>query len=206
MIKRPPTSLMVAVLCTLVLLGCASVIPGHGIPPKLFSLSPKSTYSAGLPTVNWQLVVEWPFTDETLDTPRIALSRDRYTLEYFGNARWSEHTPMMIQTLLAESFENTDKIVAVARQATDLRADYVLKTDLREFQAVLSDGGLPTVQVRINAKLVKMPERTIIASFKAERAVEAEGTDLLQMLHAFDTARGKVLKQVVGWTLKAPSD
>lgn len=206
MMKRPPTCLMVAVLCTLVLLGCAGVIPGRSIPPKLLSLSPKSTYSADLPTVNWQLVVELPFTAETLDTPRIVLSRDRYTLDYYGNARWSERTPVMIQTLLVESFENTDKIVAVARQATDLRADYVLKTDLREFQAELGDGGLPTVRVRINAKLVKMPERTIIASFKAERAVEAEGTDLLQVVHAFDTALGKVLKQVVEWTLKAPGD
>ncbi len=204
MIKRPPASLIVAVLCTLVLLGCANVIPGRGTPPKLFSLSPKSTYSAGLPTVNWQLVVELPFTAETLDTPRIALSRDRYTLDYYGNARWSERTPVMIQTLLVESFENTGKIVAVARQATDLRADYVLKTDLREFQAELSDGGLPTARVRINAKLVKMPERTIIASFKAERAVEAEGPELLQVVHAFDTALGKVLKRVVEWALKAP--
>jgi cholesterol transport system auxiliary component len=204
MIKRPPASLIVAVLCTLVLLGCANVIPGRGTPPKLFSLSPKSTYSAGLPTVNWQLVVELPFTAETLDTPRIALSRDRYTLDYYGNARWSERTPVMIQTLLVESFENTGKIVAVARQATDLRADYVLKTDLREFQAELSDGGLPTARVRINAKLVKMPERTIIASFKAERAVEAEGPELLQVVHAFDTALGKVLKRVIEWALKAP--
>jgi len=111
---------------------------------------------------------------------------------------------VMIQTLLVESFENTGKIVAVARQATDLRADYVLKTDLREFQAELSDGGLPTARVRINAKLVKMPERTIIASFKAERAVEAEGPELLQVVHAFDTALGKVLKRVVEWALKAP--
>ena len=39
----------------------------------------------------------------------------------------------MVQTLLVESFENTGKIVAVARKATDIRADYVLKTDLREF-------------------------------------------------------------------------
>jgi len=204
MITRKRTSLMAAVLCTLVLLGCANVIPGRGVPPKLFSLSPKSTYSAGLPTVTWQLVVEVPITAETLDTSRIALSRDRYTLDYYGNARWSERTPVMIQTLLVESFENTNKIVAVARKATDLRADYVLKTDLREFQAELSDDGLPTVRVRINAKLVKMPERTIIASFKAERAVEAEGSDLIQVVRAFDTALGKVLKQVVEWTLHAP--
>ncbi|MFP6743606.1 MAG: ABC-type transport auxiliary lipoprotein family protein [Alphaproteobacteria bacterium] len=204
MIKRPVPSLMAALLCTLFLAGCANVIPGRGVPPKLFSLSPKSTYSAGLPTVNWQLVVEVPITAETLDTARIALSRDRYTLDFYGNARWAERAPMMIQTLLVESFENTEKIVAVARQATDLRADYVLKTDLREFQAELSGDGRPTVRVRINAKLVKMPERIIIASFKSERAVEAESSNLIDVVRAFDTALGKVLKQVVEWALMAP--
>jgi cholesterol transport system auxiliary component len=111
---------------------------------------------------------------------------------------------MMIQTLLVESFENTEKIVAVARQATDLRAEYVLKTDLREFQAELSGDGRPTVRVRINAKLVKMPERIIIASFKSERAVEAESSNLIDVVRAFDTALGKVLKQVVEWALMAP--
>ena len=195
---------MAALLCTLLLAGCANVIPGRGVPPKLFSLSPKSTYSAGLPTVNWQLVVEVPITAETLDTARIALSRDRYTLDFYGNARWAERAPMMIQTLLVESFENTEKIVAVARQATDLRADYVLKTDLREFQAELSGDGRPTVRVRINAKLVKMPERIIIASFKSERAVEAESSNLIDVVRAFDTSLGKVLKQVVEWALMAP--
>ena len=204
MIKRPAPSLMAALLCTLLLAGCANVIPGRSVPPKLFSLSPKSTYSAGLPTVNWQLVVEVPITAETLDTARIALSRDRYTLDFYGNARWAERAPMMIQTLLVESFENTKKIVAVARQATDLRADYVLKTDLREFQAELSGDGRPTVRVRINAKLVKMPERIIIASFKSERAVEAESSNLIDVVRAFDTALGKVLKQVVEWALMAP--
>ena len=204
MIKRPIPSLMTALLCALLLAGCANVIPGRGVPPKLFSLSPKSTYSAGLPTVSWQLVVEVPITAETLDTARIALSRDRYTLDFYGNARWAERAPVMIQTLLVESFENTEKIVAVARQATDLRADYVLKTDLREFQAELSGDGRPTVRVRINAKLVKMPERIIIASFKSERAVEAESGDLIAVVRAFDTALGKVLKQVVEWALKAP--
>jgi cholesterol transport system auxiliary component len=206
MITRSNSRLMAALLCTLLLAGCANVLPGRGVPPKLFSLSPKSTYSAGLPTVNWQLVVEVPITAETLDTARIALSRDRYTLDFYGNARWAERAPVMIQTLLVESFENTGKIVAVARQATDLRADYVLKTDLREFQAELSADGRPTVRVRINAKLVKMPERIIIAAFKSERAVVAESSDLIAVVGAFDTALGKVLKQVVEWALKAPGN
>ena len=189
----------------LVLLGgCVDLLPGGGPAAKLYNLTPKSTYSDNLPTVNWQLVVEMPISAETLNTPRIALSRAPLTLDYYGGARWSERAPVMLQTLLVESFENTGRIVAVARKSTDLRADYVLKTDLREFQAEYSGEGPPIVFVRLNAKLIKMPQRTIIASFRSERRVQAVSIKLIDVIHSFDQALGKVIKDVVEWALMAP--
>ena len=189
----------------LVLLGgCVDLLPGGGPAAKLYNLTPKSTYSDNLPTVNWQLVVEMPISAETLNTPRIALSRAPLTLDYYGDARWSERAPVMVQTLLVESFENTGRIVAVARKSTDLRADYVLKTDLREFQAKYSGEGPPIVFVRLNAKLIKMPQRTIIASFRSERRVQAVSIKLIDVIHSFDQALGKVIKDVVEWALMAP--
>ncbi len=184
--------------------GCIDVLPGSGPAAKLYSLSPKNTFSDSLPTVDWQLVVELPISAETLNTPRIALSRAALTLDYYGGVRWSERTPVMVQTLLVESFENSGRIVAVARKSTDLRADYVLKTDLREFQAVYSGDGPPVIHVELNAKLIKMPQRTIIASFKSERKIQAGGTELIYIIQAFDQALGKVLKGVVEWALVTP--
>ncbi len=205
-ISRSRLRLVAALLCAALVAGCAGMIPGRGAPPKLYSLSPKSTFSPDLPTVSWQLVVEAPVSAETLNTARIALSRDPLTLDYYGNALWSERAPVLVQTLLVESFENTGKIVAVARKATDLRADYVLKTDLREFQAEYSGSGPPVAHVQINAKLVKMPERTIIAAFKSERRIEATGTELIDVVYAFDDALGKVLRSIVEWALRAPPE
>ena len=75
-ISRARRRLVAALLCATLAAGCANMIPGRGAPPKLYSLSPKSTYSPDLPTVSWQLVVEVPVSAETLNTPRIALSRD----------------------------------------------------------------------------------------------------------------------------------
>ena len=203
-ISRSRLRLVAALLCAPLAAACTGIIPGRGAPPKLYSLSPKSTYSPDLPTVSWQLVVEAPVGAETLNTARIALSRDPLTLDYYGNALWSERAPVLVQTLLVESFENTGKIVAVARKTTDLRADYVLKTDLREFQAEYSGSGPPVAHVQINAKLVKMPERTIIAAFKSERRIAATGTEMIDVVYAFDEALGKVLRSIVEWALRAP--
>ena len=53
---------------------------------------------------------------------------------------WTDNAPLMVQTLLIESFESTRSIIAVGREAVGLRPDYVLHTDLREFDATYDDG------------------------------------------------------------------
>ena len=201
--RRPRWRMLMSAL-VLAVAGCAGVLPGHGTPPKLFTLTPKSTYADDLPRASRQLVVEVPVTAESLNTLRIALRHDPLSLEYYRDVRWTERAPVMVQTLLIESFENSGKIVAVARKATDLRADYVLKTDLREFQAEYDGADPPFAHVRVNAKLVKLPQRTIIAWYTAERRVRAEGNDVRQIIYAFDGALGGTLKAIVEWALRVP--
>ena len=193
-----------AFLLALAVAGCVGLLPGRGEPPQLYTLTPKSTYAENLPTVAWQLAVEVPVAAESLNSTRIALRHDPLSLAYFRGARWTERAPVMVQTLLVESFENSEKIVAVARKATDLRADYVLKTDLREFQAEFGSDGGATAHVRLNAKMVKMPKRVIIASKTFENEVAADGADVAHVVAAFDEALGKTLKSIVEWGLTVP--
>ena len=80
----------------------------------------------------------------------------------------------------------------------------MLKTDLREFQAEYDADGAPVAHVRLNAKLVVMPKRAIIASETFESSVRAEGSNISQIIVAFDTALGKTLKQIVEWGLTVP--
>jgi cholesterol transport system auxiliary component len=82
----------------------------------------------------------------------------------------------MVQTRIVDSFENSRKIVAVARESIGLRANYVLQPDLRNFEAMYFYGGNPIVHVRIVAKLVRMPDRQIIGVATFERCVRAAPT------------------------------
>ncbi len=196
---RPSAAL--AALCLFVL-GACNILPGAEEPPALYTLSPKNTFDEDLPSVQKQLLVEVPVAAEGLNSHRIALSRGALSIDYFAKARWTERAPLLVQTLLVESFENTDKIVSVAREGTDLRADYALKTELREFQAEYVDAtSPPTVNVRIMTKLIKMPERVIVAADSFEAIVPAGGTAMPDIVGAFDEALGKVLKRAVLWTM-----
>ena len=59
-------SLLLAGASALALSACQSLIPGQGPPPRLFRLTPKSAYE-GAPTVDWQLVVEPPTAQASID-------------------------------------------------------------------------------------------------------------------------------------------
>ena len=186
-------------------LSACGVIPKVNEPVNLYTLTPKTTYPDNLPAVDWQLVVEEPVAAASLDTPRIALQRTPLTFEYYAESAWTDNAPAMVQTLLIESFESTRRISAVGREAIGLRPDFILKTDLREFEAVYNgDNPVPTIWVRMNAKMVRMPDRRIIASETFGSEMPANGGTLKDVVEAFDEALGKVLKQVVLFTLAAP--
>lgn len=185
--------------------GCNSLLPGaERDPPKLYDLSPKSTFAPDLPKAHWQLVIETPVAAAGLSSARVALKRNPLQLEYFARVAWTDTAPRMVQTLMVESFENSGEIVSVGREDAGLRSDFVLKTELREFQAeYLKTDGAPRIRVRINAKLVQMPERKIIASKTIEYLVSAEANAMRAIINTFDEALGKTMKGLVEWALRA---
>lgn len=193
----------IAALLAFALGGCSLPSLGSGPPPDLYVLSPKSTFSDDIPAVAWQLVVEEPSTAKGIDTDRIAIAPQPLEVKYFGGARWADRAPRMVQQLLIQSFENTKKIVSVGRQSIGLRSDFVLKTELREFQAEKTPEGGTVVRVRVNLKLVRPVLGQIIASESFESVKPAASEGLPDIVQAFDDAVGAVLKRAVAWTLKA---
>lgn len=195
---------LAVLLLVLSLAACGGGVFGIGKSPRLYTLTPKSTFEANLPRVDWQLVVEEPVAAGGLNSQRVALKPSPTRLAYFEQAEWTSRAPAMVQTLMVESFENSGQIVAVGRQAIGLRSDYNLKTELREFQAeYLEDqpNAAPVVRVRLNAKLIRQPRLSIVAGRNFEHVVQARSGEMAEIVAAFDEALGRVMKEIVGWTL-----
>ncbi len=176
-------------------------LPGQGAPPRKFRLTPKSTFADDLPDVNWALMVEEPDSQTGLDRARIALLRNFVELDYFANVEWSGRAPTMVQELLIESFKNSGHIEVVGNERLRVRPDFVLKPQLREFQAVSAGSGAPSVQVALTAKLVKMPRRDVVGTTRVERSEDAASEEIEAVVSAFDGALGGVMKRLVEWTL-----
>ncbi len=190
--------LALALSAVLALGGCSLIASD---PPQLFDLSPKNTFDDGAPVVDWQLVVEEPTTPNAINTDRIAVRPAQLEVQYFPGVKWTDRAPALVQTLMVESFENSGKIVGVGRRAIGLTGDYILTSELREFEAVADGAGGASVVVRLVLKLVRQSSGGIIASTTAAATVAAASDKVPDIVVAFDTALGKVLKQSVNWVL-----
>ncbi|NQW12208.1 MAG: membrane integrity-associated transporter subunit PqiC [Alphaproteobacteria bacterium] len=202
--RRSMAVLAGAASLSVALAGCG-VLPARKPPPQLYTLTPKSTFPDDLPYADWQLGIDSPSAPAGLSTTRIAVARQPLTLDYYAGAQWIDEAPSMVQRLLIESFENSGKIVGVGRESVGLRSNFVLRMELREFQAEYFDGAtLPTVRVRLSAKLVKVPQRHIIASTTEERVIVAADNRMETIIRTFDDALGRALRGIVVWTLTRP--
>ena len=110
----------------------------------------------------------------------------------------------MVQNLLIESFDNSDAIDVLGREAFGLRADYALLTNLREFQAEYPAGpeGRPQVRVRLQARLVQLPRRVQVAATSEEAVVPAANASVEAVVTAFDEAFGRVAGRIVEWAIR----
>jgi len=182
---------------------CQGLIPGATRdPPRLYELTPKSTFDPTLPRVRSQLVVESPESASGLTTSRIAVKQRPTTLDYYARSEWTDLAPRLVQTKLIESFENSGKIVSVGREGSGLRSDYILKSELRHFEAQLYDTEKPMIRVVVNVKLVRMPAREIVANRSFERTHKLEAASIDQIVEGFDEALGGALKRIVEWTIR----
>lgn len=183
---------------TLLALGaCTSLLTG-GTAPDLYTLSPASRFADGLPKANWQLMIEEPTAVGGLDANRVAVQPTPNEIRYFGDIRWVERAPRMIQGLLVESFERSGAVGAADRYTVGTRADYILKSELRDFQAELFDSAkIPTVHVRLTAKLVRGGRQDILWTRDFTARVIARASTAPSVIAAFDQALGQVMAEIV---------
>lgn len=191
-----------ALLC-LALGACAAALDlARPAPPRLYELTPRSSFAAELPHVDTRLTVEVPTATAGLNVARIALRPTPTTLEYYARASWIDVVPVMVQNLLSESLDNAARLDVLGRGVVGVRADYALLTHVREFQAEYQGEGAPQVRVRLQARLVRLPRRDSLGATSEEFVVQAEGTSIPAIVDAFDAAFGEAADRLVEWTIE----
>jgi cholesterol transport system auxiliary component len=187
------------------LAGCANLL-GVPAPGKLYRLTAPRSFGAGLPHTDAQLLIDLPQAPAGIDTNRIALTRSPLSLDYFADAEWTARLPELFQNLLLAAFENSGAISAVDLNSGGLRADFVVRSEIRHFEAVYDiPNGPPRVWVEIVTRLAAVRQRAIVAEGRFEQRAAAAANDVPAIVAAFNTANEAVLRDIVVWTLGNPA-
>jgi cholesterol transport system auxiliary component len=196
------THRLTATLSLLTLLaGCGGLL-SEAPKRQIYRTNPSFAFAVPLPHVTAQLVVALPTAPAGLNTERIALSRAPVSLDYFADSQWTDRAPFIVQTALVEGFEKSGAIPTVGPESLGVRADFVLDVAIGDFQAMYdSPDGPPRIVVKLNAKLIGMPERMIVGQMSVSREAKAAANALPEIVPAFDQALGGAVEEIVTWTV-----
>ena len=197
---------LAAILASLALLSGCSALGALGdatTPLNVYDLRAPD----GAPVVQGSplardVTVELPTTSGVLNTDRIMIRPDDLQAQYLPDVRWGDEVPVMMQTLMLRSLENTNGLRYVGRRPLAGSGDYAIVTELVDFQAeIAADGVGSVVSIRMTSRIVREQDASIISSrtFSARQA--ALTTETVDVIEAFDRASDAVLIDFADWTM-----
>lgn len=198
---NPRTPRAIALLVALaVACGGCSVLPKRE-PIQVFTPTHAAVVVAPeWPSVRWSLLIAKPSASQQIGSERIAVQPAAGAVQVYNAAAWSDPAPELVQTALLRGFEDSGRILAVARPGSGVHGDYSLQTEVRSFTSVYA-GGTPQAVVEIYARLVHPADGGVVAAKLFRQVEPASGEDVTQVVDAFSRALDRSRDQIIGWTL-----
>ena len=197
-----------AFFCVVVALataGCASGAFNSERPvSQLYQISAAEPGTPAAQVLPVDLAVARPLPRPGLDTERIAVRYADRRFDYYAAARWGAEAADVVQDLLIDSMRASGGLRTVHGHLSSFSSQYVLETELRDFQAEYArEGDLPTVRVTLVCTVGRVRDRAALATFTSSAAVRAEDNSQRAVVAAFENAYREVGAKVVTETLAA---
>lgn len=192
------------VVSALMLSGCAAIssLNEATTPLQAYELRAPLETPAFRGSLRRDLVIETPSAGGALDTDRILIRPEPLQAAYLPTARWTDTAPVMLQNLMLRSFEDTNTLRYVGRRPLGGSADFVLVSDLTDFQAELgADGETVTARVRMTARIVRENDASLLGSRTLQTTAPAASTETADVVAALDQATSAALRELTIWAL-----
>ena len=120
---------------------------------------------------------------------------------YIKGARWVTSAAALFDSAVQRAFDVDQGPARLVARGEIAKADYVLKLDVRTFEARYDNGqaAAPTIMVEVHAALDRTHNQTVAGdrSFKASVTASDNRVDAIAV--AFDQAIAQVLGKLVAW-------
>ena len=149
-------------LLPVLLCGC---LTSNAPAPTYYLLHPATVHATDTKNVPVSVIIERPSVVSGLNSDRIALLKnDGRELDYFAGSLWNGQLDKIVQDFMIESFENSYDIVEVDTSNRHQKADYLIVTKIRDFQAEYNAGinAPPTIKVTLVCSVLKLPEKKLV--------------------------------------------
>lgn len=190
-------------LAAAALAGCISLLP-KSKPAQLyrFGAAPAAAATAPAPLAN-PVGVFWgggDFPNEAAGDRILTVTGGRAA--YIAQSRWVAAAQVLWEQAVDTAFEARAGHVRLVPRGAPQPTDYVLRLDVRSFEADYDQGAksAPDVVVRVHATVTRDRARTVVADRLFEARVRAGDNRVTAIASAFDQAVGKVLGDIVAWT------
>ena len=197
--------LVLGVTTATLLSGCSalSALGGAATPLDAYDLAaPVNGPQARGRASARQLVVELPTSPGALSTDRILIRPRPLQAAYLPDGKWAEDVPVMVQTLLVRSLEDSNAFRYVGRRPLGASGDFALVSELTDFQAeVAAEGKAATIRLRLTARLVREEDATVLSSRTFNAAAAVASTDTPDLIDGFNQANQQLLTEAVSWVL-----
>ncbi|MEM6414177.1 MAG: ABC-type transport auxiliary lipoprotein family protein [Pseudomonadota bacterium] len=150
-------------------------------------------------TTSWSLTIDDPIATRGIDTVKIARIEDGQRYEYYDDAEWLDRAPLLFETALIRSFQNSGSIISVGGISSQPIADYILKMDIRSFSAEETDDGV-VAKVDVYVRLSDFRARNYAAR-RFQRAIRVRSDNGVRVATQLDKAVSQVIPQIIDWTL-----
>ena len=151
----------------------------------------------------WELSIAEPHAISPLDGAHIAVMPSAGEIQTYKGARWRDASPVLIQQLLLQAFRESAGLAGAGAPTSVLHADFLLLSDLQDFQAEYRGAKVPTVVIRLNGQLVDNSTGRALVSRTFAVEEPSTGTGVPEVFVAFQAALNRLLPQVVDWAAKA---
>lgn len=195
-----PGRAVAALALAALLCGCISVFP-KAAPEQLYRFgdipAPKTLTTSGgdgfavgvLPT--------------SFDRPAAGdaiLTLSQSEAAYIKGSRWVGPAQTLFESAVTRAFESARAARLIARGEAS-RADYLLKLDVRRFEARYEQGRVapPTIEIEVYAALSRASDHSLAGERLFDVHVAADANRAGAIVSAFDEATRQVLIALVAW-------
>lgn len=190
---------LIAIAVAVPLAGCASMLFGKGDPVQLYRFGAEPATTAAVSGSRFGVLKgSTDFVEAAAGDKILTLTQGQAA--YIKDARWVSPASILFDELVDRTFQGSDGRARLITRGEVAKADYVLKLDMRTFEARYPAPKMaPEVVVETRALLTRNDNREVVGERIFTANVQASENRVAAIADAFDRASDQVVGEIYTW-------